>query len=188
MKNDIPPNPGSGNWQLKEEALPGYQAVDDAPPDMVASFANLNLGRKERKPTADECIAHLKLLEAISQLRDDVGMTDGLYGLFDRMADGVPEGDKRTELLGKIREKRWAVYVTIAARRFETWFQTIEPGTAMCTLGLMESEQYREVHTASKALEFTKDSLPPLGKNVSATERARLTLHRCCNGLALLLP
>lgn len=108
MKNDIPPAPGSGNGPLKEEALPGYQAVDDAPPDIVASFANLNLGRKERKPTPDECIAHLKLLEAISQLRDDVGMTDGLYGLFDRIADDVPEGDKRTELLSKIREKRWA--------------------------------------------------------------------------------
>lgn len=168
MKEDTAPLPAdikSPNGPLPEkdpDAPPGYEAEEiGPPPDIIAAFANLNLTRDERKPTPDKCIAHLKLLEAIEQLREDVGKTDGLYGLFDRLADGADEPDK---VKAKIREKRWAVYVVQAAQRFERWFQSIEKGDMMMTLQIMESEQYSNIHTASRALEFTKDSLPPLGK------------------------
>lgn len=175
-KDDNPLNAGSGNPpapvdikspmgpppEKDPDAPPGYQAeAMGPPPDLAASFAKLDLHREERKPTPDQCIAHLKLLEAIAQLREDVGSTDGLYGLFDHLADGADEPDK---VKGKIREKRWAVYVVQAAQRFERWFQSIEKSDRMMTLQIMESEQYNEIHKVSRALEFHKNSLPPLGK------------------------
>jgi hypothetical protein len=129
-------------------------------PDIVSAFANLNLGSRRRTPTVDECIAQLKLLEAIQQLRDDVGRTDGLYGLFDRLADGSRDPVK---VHTKICQKRWAIFVTQAAWRFEAWFHAIEKSHGMCTWPIMQSPQYAHIHEASRPLNFDRSSLPPLG-------------------------
>ena len=180
MKTDTPPPAfRDGSYPLKDvkdlkdskdskDAPPGYdEEARPAPPDLSATFANLNLDRKERKPTPDQCVAHLKLLEAISQLREDVGSSNGLYGLFDTLAASQPEGRDRDQLLGRIREKRWAIYVQLAARRFETWFSTVEPGTPMITLSAMDSSSYKEIEKSKRALVFTRDNMPPLGKSNS---------------------
>jgi hypothetical protein len=151
-----------------EDAPPSYSDVPSSsqPPDIVAAFAQLDLDRKERKPTADHCIAHLKLLEAIHQLREDVGGTDGLYGIFDRFAEHKAEGSERQKILTKIKEKRWAIFVILAARRFEKWFQTIEPEALMLTLSVMEQSAYSTHEKSKRPLLFTVDNMPPLGMSI----------------------
>ncbi|KAL2157125.1 hypothetical protein VTH06DRAFT_6413 [Thermothelomyces fergusii] len=88
---------------------------------------------------ADVCLIHLKLLFAFQWMKEDVGFTDGLWGLWDSRA-GEPDpadigqqnprnrqrratradggndipaelraADKRLSILSKIREKRWAL-------------------------------------------------------------------------------
>lgn len=147
-----------------KEAPPGYsaEAVEALPPDIISAFSNLNLGQQKLKPTEDECIAHLKLLEAISQLREDVGATDGLYGIFDRMAEGTEQAEK---VLSKMREKRWAIYVVQASRRFEAWFQSLERDSQTMTLdGMKSGGQFKAFFQGASAFPFPQHSLPPLGK------------------------
>ncbi|KAF2148155.1 hypothetical protein K461DRAFT_283217 [Myriangium duriaei CBS 260.36] len=116
---------------------------------------SLNLDRQDRRPTPDECIAHLKLLEAISALRKHIGATDGLYGLWDRLAEGKPAA------ISKMREKRWAIFVTVAARRFERWFQCLPP-SPKCTVEQMQHDEYAHIHTSATAIQFSPDTIPPL--------------------------
>jgi hypothetical protein len=74
------------------DALPAYTLTPEAPPsqsetphpDITAAFAALNLTNEPlRLPTADTCLAHLKLLYAFRNLKDDIGYTDGLWGIND---------------------------------------------------------------------------------------------------------
>ena len=96
------------------------------PVDITANFAKLNLDSTSTKPTVDQCIAHLKLLEAFHQLREDIATTDGLFGIPDALATGESTPGA---VLAKVREKRWAVYVARAADRFEKWWATCVPSS-----------------------------------------------------------
>ncbi len=137
---------------------PAYQAD---PPDITAAFSTLKL-EDTAKPTPDQCIAHLKLLEAFHQLREDVATEDGLFGLRD---DFVPQGmgeQRHAEALLKIREKRWAIYVSKAAKRFEKWWQVcVEPDAEMLSQKAMAAEHF---DTDRHPLFFNTETLPPLGK------------------------
>ncbi len=94
--------------------------------DFTAAFSNLNLTASHvpSPPSPDKCIAHLKLLESFHQLREQVALTDGLFGIKDGFVPSDLSEAKRAELLTKMREKRWAVYVAKAAKRFEKWWET----------------------------------------------------------------
>lgn len=72
-------------------------------PDLTAGFSNLNLRNEDVKPTVDQCIAHLKLLEAFYQLREDIGSHDGLYGIRDELLPVDVTEERRTVLLVKVR-------------------------------------------------------------------------------------
>lgn len=150
---------------------PAYAHGDFNPvvPDITAAFSNLNLAPspKTPKPTPDLCIAHLKLLEAFHQLREDVACEDGLFGIKDAFADAVESDRERTELLIKIREKRWQIYVTKAARRFKGWWITcVEPSDERNRL--LGQSQIPSVFSQSpdvgERLVWREDHLPPLGK------------------------
>lgn len=148
------------NLATPENALPP-PAYNIDPPDITAAFSSLKLEDSD-KPTPDQCIAHLKLLEAFHQLREDVATNDGVFDLRD---DFVPEGldqQQRAETLLKIREKRWAIYVSKAAKRFEKWWQvSVEPGVEMLSQKAMAEEHFdRDRHP----LFLSKETLPPLGK------------------------
>ncbi len=64
-----------------DDAPPPSYAVNDenAVPDITAAFSNLDL-KASGKPAVDQCIAHLKLLEAFHQLREDAATQDGHVG------------------------------------------------------------------------------------------------------------
>jgi hypothetical protein len=49
-----------------------------APPvDITAAFANLKVTSLPRDPDSERCLAHLKLLAAFQNLKEDIGYTDG---------------------------------------------------------------------------------------------------------------
>jgi hypothetical protein len=143
---------------------PPYES-SGSPPDISAAFSKLNLSSQDAVPTVDECIAHLKLLEAFAQLKEDITTRDSLYGIQDSF---VPEGapDKtKTEILSQIREKRWAIFVTIAATRFQAWFKSIQPESKCITLETMANDAaYNQITNQSVRLNMSTDELPPLGK------------------------
>ena len=158
-------------------------------PDITAAFSNLNLSHSP-KPTPDRCIAHLKLLEAFHQLREDVSFEDGRFGIHDSFSDVVESHRERDEILAKIREKRWQIYVTKASKRFERWWAScVEPNDEKNRL-LGQSRIpfiFKQSPDIGEALEWTKDQMPPLGKcygDFWSTEVHTKLRNRRDNGLA----
>ena len=127
--------------------------------DITAGFSNLSLGTSSALPTRDECIAHLKLLEAIHELRQSVAGHDGCMGINDDLAAG------NEEILRKIREKRWAVFVARAVHRFEVWkahVRSWDPKKINCkTLDSLRDKDLARYQSKSP---WSRVDLPPLGK------------------------
>ncbi|KAL8865671.1 MAG: hypothetical protein Q9174_006762, partial [Haloplaca sp. 1 TL-2023] len=149
------------------------------PCDELASSTNAARtvdSEHHQKPTVDQCIAHLKLLEAFHQLREDVATTDGLFGIHDYFVDELYD-DKATstrpELLRKIREKRWAVYVTKAQQRYQKWWLQGKDRNSVIPSCIGPTENYEGFPSRFERLTYSPDDLPPLGK----PEWPRITRH-----------
>ena len=157
-----------------KEAPPSYAPNDPnatdangpSPAELNAAFANLKLGDVAPEfPTADQCLAHLKLLNAFHALKEDVGYTDGLFGLYDAKCEIV---ENKEEALAKMREKRWALYIARAVERFEDWWVKY-----LCTREQSKRITGKEMISGNVAFEqFTErgrvqkwkvEELPPLG-------------------------
>lgn len=135
-------------------------------PDITAAFSSLKIA-PSAKPTPDVCIAHLKLLEAFHQLREDVAFEDGRFGIKDAFADAGQSDQERADLLIKIREKRWQIYVTKASKRFERWWTTcVEVADEKSRLlGQRKIPTvFRQGPDVGQRLAWSEDCLPPLGK------------------------
>ncbi|KAF2667462.1 hypothetical protein BT63DRAFT_426332 [Microthyrium microscopicum] len=129
------------------ERLPSYAEQPpphELPPDLSARLAQLNLsqtntGRNGINVTPDQCIAHLKLLEAFHQLREDIGNTDNLFDIQSPPSTEELQQPEKTPIVHgvdldalaqvRVREKRWAVFVARAVDRFEKWWDTCVPTT-----------------------------------------------------------
>ena len=175
--NDSPPPPTYAQGDFNRDV-----------PDITAAFSNLNLA-PSAKPTPDICIAHLKLLEAFHQLREDVAFEDGRFGINDAYADAAPSKQERSELLIKIREKRWQVYVWKASERFEKWWTTCVEATDERNRLLGQSKipvYFKQSPDVGERLAWTKDCLPPLGKRYGERKRYKCTklTNRRDHGLA----
>ncbi|KAK4462347.1 glycine-rich domain-containing protein 1 [Cladorrhinum samala] len=180
-----------------DEALPPtYSAEHAGQPEMdsanlAAAFENLNLSSQPSNPTIETCLAHLKLLFAIQSMKEDVGYTDGLFGLWDSRAGaldqlapaGSPGADGKTAAvedeshqeerqkilaaLSLIREKRWALFVARAVDRYAAWWNTL-PGRPLSEKDMDEvgSAHFDQFPTtdATSALDWTwtEERLPPL--------------------------
>jgi hypothetical protein len=167
-KNDLPLSSSD-----KGSAPPSYnqEAVD-----ITLGFAKLDLNSRPSKPSVDQCIAHLKLLEAFHQLREDIATSDGLFNISDVEATG---SSKREEVLAKLREKRWAVYVARAADRFERWWTTAIPSSQerLRQRDVASTQQFDRIVSVGKPMNITH--LPPLGKfSCYLTQRFLLTVRR----------
>lgn len=107
--------------------------------DVTAAFARLTVTNAVQDPTPDLCLAHLKLLHAFHGLKEDIGYTDGLFGLWNSRADDAilhvrgtgileergspsPTDEDKKFFLSKLREKRWALFVARAVDRYEIWW------------------------------------------------------------------
>lgn len=175
------------NLPKQESPPPSYNAN---PRDLTAAFSDLRLDRSSPIPTANQCEAHLKLLGAFYRLREDIGTNNGLYGLSDDLADAAASSG-RQQILMKICEKRWAVYVARAASRFERWWNVcIEPGSRMLQQDdLAPTGSFGSIATGVGPLSITKDNLPPLGKLCPSFEPSTEppnTMCRCTHGMACL--
>ncbi|KAL8671495.1 MAG: hypothetical protein Q9168_004009 [Polycauliona sp. 1 TL-2023] len=147
--------------------------------DLATMFSTVDLVSPSDIPTPDQCGVHLKLLEAFHKLRQDVATTDGLYGIWDRFISDVYPGEgldkERRQLLLKLREKRWAIYVFQAERRYTVWFQELPTrnlGTVSMDAVMRISKVFEKRGTKS-GFRFEPRTLPPLGQSSSI-----LNFHR----------
>lgn len=134
-------------------------------PDINAGFSTLNLNTKKTRRITD-LSAHLRLLESFHQLREDIALHDGLFGIWDSFVPSTRPEREQAEILLKIREKRWAIYVAKAASRFEKWWQvSVEPGVSMLSRAGLSSGYSKHLDTGKtgEQLQFSKENLPPLG-------------------------
>lgn len=146
---------------------PSTRLTRSPPPtaSITAAFDSLQLSNAPPIfPTAETCLAHLKLLYAFRNLKDDVGYTDGLWGIKDPdPAAGVPDA----RLLSRLREKRWAIYLARAVDRYEAWWVSF--GGRPLTMWDMEAKDsiaYKcfPVDGDSAALRWDEVNMIPLGK------------------------
>lgn len=111
----------------------------------------------------DQCVAHLKLLAVLADLRDFISNNDGLFGLFDSEADKFP--DSLNEAKARIREKRWAVYTARAVDRYTKWWFTCLPmSRPQVTMKDLENEKYEEIVDCETLILWSADNLPPIGE------------------------
>lgn len=211
-KRDSTLSTGSAGSAGSEDARPPSYAEQaprqEPPPDLSARLASLNLNPISKviffpsfvrnvpnsvnelqngvNVTPDQCIAHLKLLEAFYQLREDVGNTENLFGIAspdvdsksEKVPDPTPEepGQNPVALAQvRVREKRWAVYVARAVDRFEKWWDACVPatlqgapcekltGNVLCTKKGLDGIAYLGRPIVQLG---SKDQLPPLGTNL----------------------
>ena len=157
-----------------KDAPPSYeqqQSYDQentlAPPDMTAGFSNLKISNTgDGFPTKAECIAHLKTLECFYRLKQSIAAQDGLYDIRDSIVTSskVVQNDKTPEVLAKLGEKRWAIYVQQAVERFEAWWKAIRPNSLMADLTRLETEGKQGKLcdlSKSKAFLFDDSTAPP---------------------------
>ncbi|KAF4847989.1 hypothetical protein CGCSCA4_v005236 [Colletotrichum siamense] len=139
--------------------------------NLTAAFSSLRLGT-QRDPDVDSCLAHLKLLFAIQTLKEEVGYTDGLWEIWDTRAGPKPDSEeagssKKSEdyvkdVLAKLREKRWAVFLARAVDRYETWWLTLAGERLKEEDMKVKSEKYLEFPDGGNDFPWTLDILPPL--------------------------
>ena len=163
-KNPLPTPPKN------ESPPPAYtsqapRTAPTEPPDITAAFSNLDLNSTDQ-PTPDQCLAHLKVLETFHQLREDVATQDGLFGIRDSFLPVCKDEKERAQRLMQIREKRWAVYVTKAAQRFEKWWTlAVQPRAdplhvdRIHNVSMHDFKQKQNEHS-----HWHVDRLPPIGK------------------------
>ncbi|RFU74450.1 hypothetical protein TARUN_7775, partial [Trichoderma arundinaceum] len=153
--------------------------------DVTASFANLSLSATPPTggPNVDTCLAHLKLLHAIHSLKEDVGYTDGLWGIWDSRAqwdteilhgEALPPGvqldklgqDEKVKLaLSRLREKRWAIFLARAVDRYEAWWNAVSKHKTMLTeedMTTLNNPKYMKFTASGVPLPWNNELLPPL--------------------------
>lgn len=148
---------------------PEYDEEDtEPPPDITTGFSNLNLSSSTSiTPTHAETIAHLKVLEAFYRLRQNIGSTDGLYGISNSTVTSLtPSNDEQSELLARLAEKRWAIYLTKAVGRFEKWTSAVFLSYGCITTSILstdgETGRLVEPGYGAQPIAFTRDVMPPI--------------------------
>lgn len=169
--------------------LAALNSLEAAPSniDVTAAFANLSLSASSTigGPHVDTCLAHLKLLHAIHSLKEDVGYTDGLWGIWDSRAEwdteilhgeALPPGIKLDKLsqdekvklaLSRLREKRWAIFLARAVDRYEAWWTSVSKYKTMLTeedMAHPNSPKYTSFTIRGAPLPWKEELLPPLGR------------------------
>ncbi|KAI1138140.1 hypothetical protein F5Y05DRAFT_418995 [Hypoxylon sp. FL0543] len=166
------------------EALPRYSEGNGQPPagqpptasadELNSAFASLDLSSWTSEVTPDTCLAHLKLLHAFQNLKEDVGYMDGLWGLFDSRA--IPQHEKKSDVIEKnlklddeagkrlagLREKRWALFVARAVDRYEEWWGKLSKSSLSEYDMEQDSERYSGFTSKSNPLSWAENILPPL--------------------------
>lgn len=153
---------------------PAYGEVESGA-NLTFAFEKLCLSDTPSDPSPETCLVHLKLLFAIQAMKEDVGYTDGLWGLWDSRAgplnpsvQSVAEKtqDNQLQLLSQLREKRWALFVARAVERYRAWWKLFG-GRPLREddMAVKDSSFYIEFpgRVGSKPMDWREEMLPPLG-------------------------
>ncbi|KAF6797079.1 alpha-ketoglutarate-dependent sulfonate dioxygenase [Colletotrichum musicola] len=148
------------------------------PSDLSTSFNTLSLNPTST-PTPDTCLSHLRLLTALQRLKNETGYRSGLWAIHDsRAATANPSpaasnskaaeassGPLNEDVLVRLREKRWAVYVARAADRYASWWASFVPDMLL-EKDMVDPRPGREDRyegfTGSRPMVWNADMLPPL--------------------------
>ena len=142
---------------------PSYHQAEQAHTDLTAAFSHLDLSTTAELPTPDQCLAHLKLLEAFYALRQQIETLDGVFGIEDAFSPYPAGTSEHTKVASTIRQKRWAVFVSRAVARFERWWTfAIQPGAQRLKTDQMVDQLTKFVYDGHH-LSFDVHGLPPLG-------------------------
>jgi hypothetical protein len=160
------------HYSASEPPPPGYQADDDgvAPPDYTAGFTNLSISDAPSSdiPSVNETIAHLKTLECFSRLRQTIASTDGLFGIHNAIivdiarSSNLASGEGVDELLPKLAEKRWAIYISRAVDRFHAWVSVAVPDGRLPTIAELEHDGQNDMITRP---DYVKQAMQPIGQS-----------------------
>jgi len=182
--------PGPGH----APARPSYDRVPSGQPpiDLADAFAHLKVSPMPRDPDVPACLVHLKLLAAFQAMKEEIGYTDGLWGIWDTLADDVSIGDPQkpsalssseppaafagtpnpSELkpgdkmaaLSRLREKRWALFVARAVDRYISWWQSMYwPCLTEQNMAIPQDPLYEAFPLGEDQMRWTPNMLPPLG-------------------------
>ncbi|KAL3450632.1 hypothetical protein BJX65DRAFT_304804 [Aspergillus insuetus] len=148
------------------------QRSDNSPPtyaqttEQLAAIPALSLSQdagpaKYTTITHFECIAHLKFLAALSDLRDTITSLPNLYDIPDPSARQF--STQINEAWALVKEKRWAVYTAKAVQRYTTWWNHSLPASRpRPSVHQFTSSVYEDVTVCNDPMSWTRDMLPPL--------------------------
>ena len=156
---------------------PSYEndTPKELPPDLSLRLANLKFDQPTILPIPETCIAHLKFLECIYQLRQEIAQIPGLFGIAEPDPQNFADEQRLAEAKAKVSEKKWAVYVTRAVGRFERWWDLAIPPTSKgkpisrlrCGTVVLDAAEGREQSIdAWVPLKFSAGNIPPLGMSL----------------------
>ncbi|KAL4819193.1 hypothetical protein BDW67DRAFT_194154 [Aspergillus spinulosporus] len=142
--------------------LPAYTQTQEQQPGLPPLNLTQNAGPAlYTTVTHYECIAHLKFLAALSDLRDTVTSIPDLFSIPD---PGPQEfGTHINEAWALVKEKRWAVYAAKAVARYTSWWNTCVPASRpRPTVQQLSSPTFGINTVCESPLTWARDQLPPL--------------------------
>jgi hypothetical protein len=127
------------------------------------------LAPEDGQRIVQESLLHLRLLYAFRKLRLQIGSADGLFGIWNNRLDAnYLSGDEREQGLAKLREKRWAIYLSRAVYRYQVWWAAM--GTDSLTeqhLASSYSPRYGKFYEESRPKIWNQGTMIPLGMPTS---------------------
>lgn len=160
VKNDA----GNSEERPSTDQPPQYDQLDEQPLTIPPLNLSCNPGSAvSTTVTGDQCVAHLKFLAALADLRDNIANTDGLFGLCEPSLSEFPEHVE--EVHAQVREKRWAVYTARAVDRYAKWWKLCVPRSrSHLRVRDLRDESYNKITEPSQTTPWKRHLLPPLGK------------------------
>ncbi|KAL2843479.1 hypothetical protein BJY01DRAFT_264211 [Aspergillus pseudoustus] len=148
------------------------QSSDNGPPtynqttEQLPAIPILNLSQdagpaKYTTVTHFECIAHLKFLAALSDLRDTITSMPNIFDIPDPTAPQF--STQINEAWALVKEKRWAVYTAKAVQRYTAWWNHSAPSSRQrLSVHEFTSSTYEDITACGDPISWTRDELPPL--------------------------
>ncbi|TID04052.1 Glycine-rich domain-containing protein 1 [Colletotrichum higginsianum] len=170
------------------------QPSGSGPLDLPAVLGAVSLGPTPphgTDPTEDACLAHLRLLTAFNRLKNETGYRDGLWEIWDSRANvgggndkaAAAAGTPNPDVLVKLREKRWAVYVGRAVDRYAVWWRSFVPDMLLERDMVDPPEERRDRYEGfprSEPMVWNADMLPPLVAIIIVDARPPTNAHKDC--------
>lgn len=167
-KSKDAPNQSEAIGRSSSERPPPYSANEVEQPPLELPQLDLSSNLSDSTTiTRDQCVAHLKFLAVLADLRDTISSDDGLFDIYDAEAERFPK--ELNAARARICEKRWAVYTARAVDRYTKWWSKGLPGSRpMATINDLESIDYENIINCGTIVAWSTENLPPLGKCIDA--------------------